>query len=225
MMRSATGPAIWLDYPPAMAATGQPHQAAARDGARRSSVEGCPAVVMDGPAGVVGNLPGVAVGIDEDARVPAPEGGRPRTGDGGPREPGLGEHRVNLLGRANVVGERHPAPAAGVGDAAVPGELPAVPQRQDEPGCLEEGDVVGLVVHAPAQMPAERLVERLRPRHIADAESDKTEPLLQRCPPFLRPICCRGQVSGSSRTWLQDRRIGPRSWMMSAWSNRRGPTR
>ena len=112
-----------------------------------------PAVLVHRPIGIVRHFPGVAVGIDEDSRVSAPGGGFAGTGYGRPGLPCLGEHGVDLLRRADVERQRHSSPAAPVLDSAVPLELGAVPEREDEPACLEEGDVVGIVVDAPSNAP------------------------------------------------------------------------
>jgi hypothetical protein len=69
---------------------------------------------------------------------------------------------VLLKGTQDVVRQRHTSPATCVLDAAVLLELPAVPEGDDHPACLEESDVVGLVVDTSVQVPPERFVERLR---------------------------------------------------------------
>src|SRR4029453_6671911 len=97
------------------------------------SAERCPAVVVDGPAGVVGDLPGVAVGVDEHARVAAPGGLGAGAGDAGAGRPGLGEHGVDLGGGADGVGQRHAAPAAAAPDAAVAGAPLAAPPPPPRP--------------------------------------------------------------------------------------------
>src|SRR5262245_26615702 len=86
------------------------------------------AVLREAPERVVGDLPGVAVGIDDDAVVAAPE--RLGAGPGNPPAGLLGEceERIDGCGRGHVVGERHAAPAAAVGDLAVLRELLAGPQ-------------------------------------------------------------------------------------------------
>jgi hypothetical protein len=60
-----------------------------------------------------------------------------------------------------------------------------VPQRHDHPWYLEEGHVVGLVVHAPIQAPAERLAECLGARDVADAEADEAGNPVRRLGRFL----------------------------------------
>src|SRR4029453_4676953 len=150
-----------------------------------------------------------------DARVAAPERGRPGAGDGRPRGPGLGERCVDLVGRADVVGQGPAAPPAAVLDPAVGGEFPAVPQGQDGPWRLEEGDVVGLVVHAPAQVPAERLVERPGARDVADAEGDEAQPLvhgylLSRAWTWAWiPCCLSSRWAARSSPSMVRRRAGP----------------
>jgi hypothetical protein len=104
----------------------------------RPSVERCSAVLVHGPTGIVCHLPRVAVGIDEDARIPAPERCRSRAGDGAPAAARASARLAALLRAADAVGERHAARAAAVRDPAVPGELPTLPQRQDEPRSLEK---------------------------------------------------------------------------------------
>src|SRR6186997_1300201 len=123
----------------------------------------------------------MAVRIDEETRVATPEGRRPRAGDLRARRLGLGDDGVDLLRRADIVGEGHAAPTSGVSDAAVLGELGAVPEPDDHPARLEEDDVV---VGLRAGRPAERFVERARPLEIGHAEGDEREALLH--PPDLK---------------------------------------
>ena len=70
--------------------------------------------------------------------------------------------------------ERDAAPAAGVLDAGVLRQLLPAPERDDHAAGLEEDDVVGGLLPAPA----ERLVESLRTREVGDAERDEAEALL-----------------------------------------------
>ena len=93
---------------------------------------------------VVGDLPRMAVGVDEDAGVAAPERLGAVAWDRGARRLGLGDDRIDLGGRADVVRQRDAAPAARVLDAAVLRQLIAAPERDDHP--LPPGrrsDVVG----------------------------------------------------------------------------------
>ena len=86
----------------------------------------------------MGNLPGMAVGVDEDARVAAPERRGAGAGDRGARLAGLGEDGIDLLGGADVVGERHAAPAAAVGDTRCRRRACPVPQGDDEAGAWKK---------------------------------------------------------------------------------------
>ena len=124
----------------------------------------------------MGDLPRVPVRVDEHAGVAAPERRASGPGDRRAGAPGLREHGVDLLRRADVVGERDAAPAAAVLDAAVLGELAPAPQREHTAADLEERDVVPVVRGAPA----ERLVEGPRARHVRDAERDEAQALLHR---------------------------------------------
>src|SRR4051794_18863077 len=112
----------------------------------------------------------MALGIDEDPGVAPVERVSRLAADLGAGPPSLLDHRIDLAGRADVVGERHAAPAARVLDAAVLGELVSAPQREDETAGLEEDDVVAGLR---ARLPAERLVEGARPLEVADAEGDQ----------------------------------------------------
>ena len=124
---------------------------------------------------VVGDLPGMALGIDEDRRIAAPERLAGLARDLRAGRAGLLDHLVDLGGRAGVVGERDPAPAAAVGDSAVVGEPLTVPERDDHAAGLEERDVVA---GGGSGRPAEGLVERPRPVEVADAERDEAEALV-----------------------------------------------
>src|SRR3954453_19868822 len=99
----------------------------------------------------------MAFRVDEDARVAAPESLGPGAADRSARGLRLGERRVDLLRRSDVVGDRYPAPAAGVADRTVLGELRPIPQRDDAAGRPEEDDVV---VRLRACGPPHPLVER-----------------------------------------------------------------
>src|SRR5262245_32083726 len=77
------------------------------------------AVLANRPVRVVRDLPRMAFGVEEDARVAAPERLRPWPRDPSARGLRLGEHGVDLLRRAGVVGECDAAPAAGVLDDGV----------------------------------------------------------------------------------------------------------
>src|SRR5262249_38099862 len=129
---------------------------------------------------VVRDLPGVAFGIGERTRVAAPEGRRARAGDGRAGRIGLPEDCVHLGGRADVVRQRDPAPAAPVLDAAVLRQLRASPGREDHPASLEEDDVV---VRSSVRRPADRLVERSRAAEIAYAERDEADARLHQTTP------------------------------------------
>ena len=73
------------------------------------------------------------------------------------------------------MGKRHSAPAATVRDNRVFGELRPTPERDDQPACLEEDDVV---FRLRARRPAERPVERASPFDVGNAERDQAEALL-----------------------------------------------
>ena len=81
------------------------------------------------------------VGVDEDAGVPAPDRGSSRTSDGAACALRFGQHRVDLSGRTDVVGQCHATPAATIGHDRVVGQLVAAPQRHDHPSGLEEDDL------------------------------------------------------------------------------------
>src|SRR5436190_2961665 len=110
------------------------------------------AVLAECPERVVRDLPGMPVGIDEQARVAAPEGRGAGSRDPCARCAGLVQERVHVRGRADVVGERHPAPTAAVDDGTVLCELIACPEAEDHAARLEEHDaVLGLGVASPAE--------------------------------------------------------------------------
>ena len=137
--------------------------------------EAHPALVVEVPSRVVGDLPGMAVGVDEDARVAAPER-RPRfPADRRPRGAGLGDDGVDLGWPPGVVGQGHAAPTPGVLHGGVLGEPGAVPQRHDHARRLEEHDVV---VGASVAVPAQRLVEGACPSQIGDSQSDHADALV-----------------------------------------------
>jgi hypothetical protein len=98
-----------------------------------------------------------------------------RSADRRPRGLGLTQDGVDLLGRTDIVRERDAAPAAGVLDAAVRGELVAAPEADDDPAGLEEDDVV---VRCRVRRPPERLVEGTRAGEVAHAEGDEADALL-----------------------------------------------
>src|SRR4051812_21489756 len=79
-------------------------------------VEPDAAVLGDRPVRVVGDLPGVAVRIQEERAVAAPERLPRLAADRATRRAGLLDHRVDLLGRAEVARERDASPAPGIGD-------------------------------------------------------------------------------------------------------------
>src|SRR5581483_2034503 len=137
-------------------------------------------VLVQRPVRVVRDLPGVAVGVDEDARVPAPEGLCAVARDRRPSGLRLGDHGVDLGRGADVVGERDPAPAAVVLDSAVLRELGTIPQRDDEATGLEEDHAI---VGSRVRLPAERLVERAGAGEVADAEGDQADALLHQTVP------------------------------------------
>ncbi|HEX3393328.1 MAG TPA: NADP-dependent oxidoreductase [Acidimicrobiales bacterium] len=83
--RPATSGARWSSSPEPPAVAG-----AWREG----SVEADGPVVVQHPAGVVGDLPRVAVGVDEDAGVAAPDGGRAPSAD---RRPCVGRSLQDLV--------------------------------------------------------------------------------------------------------------------------------
>src|SRR5215210_8779683 len=99
----------------------------------------------------------MSIGVDEDAGVAAPERLRPGSADPCARDLRLGDYGIDLRRRADIVGERDPAPPSRVVDRAVLGERLAAPERDDEAARLEEDDVV---VRSRLRLPPERLVER-----------------------------------------------------------------
>src|ERR687891_2264714 len=115
----------------------------------------------------------MSIGVEEDARVAAPERLGAAPADRRARRLGLREYSIDLGGRADVVGERDPAPAAGILDGRVLREAAAVPERDDRPSRPEEDDVV---LRGGAARPAEGLVEAARPGEVADAEGDQAQP-------------------------------------------------
>src|SRR3954469_15194166 len=114
------------------------------------------------------------VGVREHARVAAVEGLRRLARDRGAGLSSPLDDGRDLLAAPDVVRERDPAPAAGVGDAAVLRALLTAPEREDGVADLEEDRL--LDVHANG--PAEPLVERPGGRHVRDAEGDQADPLL-----------------------------------------------
>jgi hypothetical protein len=88
------------------------------------------AVGRERPVRVVGDLPRVAVRVDEHGAVAAPERLRRLAPDPRARGPRLLGDLVDLARRAEVERKRDPAPAPGVLDAAVVGELRPVPERE-----------------------------------------------------------------------------------------------
>src|SRR4051794_37385320 len=124
---------------------------------------------------VVGHLPRVPVGVEEEPRVAAPERRCALAADPPPGGARLLDHGVDLGRRADVVGERHAAPAAAVLDHAVLGKSGAVPERDHQSAGLEEHDVVG---RRGAAGPAEALVERPRAGEVADAERYEADALV-----------------------------------------------
>src|SRR5260370_35851962 len=106
------------------------------------------------------------VGIDEHSRVSAPKGLRAPPTDG--RAGGLGfrEDGVDLVGRRDVVRERDAAPAPGVVDRAVLGELVAAPEREDHAARLKEHDIAIRRFAGPS----ERLVEATGATDVRDTQ-------------------------------------------------------
>ncbi len=133
------------------------------------------AVVGERPAGVVRDLPRMPVRVDEDPGIAAPEGLRAAAPDRRPCRLGFGQNGIYFGRRANVVRERDTTPAASIGHGGVLGELLPAPERDDHAPGLEEDDVV---LRLRSGRPAERLVERARPREIGDAERDEADALL-----------------------------------------------
>src|SRR5262249_19574128 len=97
----------------------------ARDG---PSPEADRTVLGDRPVRIVGDLPRMALRAGERAGVPPPDRRRagPENRAAGGRD--LGEDTVDLLRRPRVVRGRDPAPAAGILDAGVLGELLPAPE-------------------------------------------------------------------------------------------------
>src|SRR4051812_31863287 len=124
----------------------------------------------------------MAVGVDEDPRVPTPEGLGRFAADGSAGGPGLFNQLVHLLAGPRAVGEGRATPAAAVGDGTVLCELGAIPEGEDHAARLEEGHVV---VGCGTRLPAECLVELLRPVEVGDSERDQADALFH-CGSFPR---------------------------------------
>src|SRR5205807_9733358 len=116
----------------------------------------------------------VAARVDAEGDVAAPERRRQLAPDIRARGARLLGVRVDLLRGAEVEGERHPAPAGGVLDAAVLRELRTIPEREHHLAGLEEDDVV---LGARASLPAERFVEAAGTGKVAHAEGDDADSL------------------------------------------------
>src|SRR4051794_29662533 len=128
---------------------------------------------------VVRDLPRVAVEVAEDAGVAPVEGLGRLARDRRAVPARLAYHVLDLLARADVVGERDAAPARAVaGDPAVRRELVPPPENDDDAVCPEESGVLDVE----RNRPPERLVERLRPRVVGDAERDQRDALLHATP-------------------------------------------
>src|ERR1044072_4900127 len=148
----------------------------------------------------MGDLAGMAVGVGDDPGVATPEGLARLAPD--PRAGGarLLDGLVDLLARAEVDRERHPAPPGRVLDAAVlrePGPLPDPPHH---PPSLEEDHVAPRL--SPGN-PPQRLVELPRSTEIGHAQSDQVDPLLHNpnCLPrisFMSPEHGTAGHAGSS---------------------------
>ena len=139
-----------------------------------ASVQPDAAVRCDRPTGVVGDLPRVTLGIDEERAVAAPERLGGLAADRRSGGACLLRDGVDLLRRADVVGEGHASPPAGVLDGAVLRQPGAVPQRDHHVACLEEDDVV---LGLGAGHPAQGLVEAARTGQVADAQRDQADSL------------------------------------------------
>src|SRR5207253_1929889 len=107
-----------------------------------------------------------ALGVGERSGRPAPFSTVGRSLDGAASPLGLGQDGVDLLRRADVVGELDPR-------CSVPAEC--CPEAEDHPSGLEEAD---LVIRLTSAGPTERLVEGARLGEVAHAKRYKTDPLL-----------------------------------------------
>src|ERR1041385_3373285 len=149
-----------------------PAGAARRRPGRKSGGQRHAPVRVKRPVRVVRHLPGVSVRVYEHGRVAAPEG-LPRLASdrpaGGAR---LLDHLVHLGGRAHVVGQRHPAPAAPPLNAAVISQARPVPQRETAARQLEKPPVVA---PGPAAAPADPFIERACSRQVARSERDDAQ--------------------------------------------------
>ncbi len=122
------------------------------------------AAVAERKARVIRDLPGVPVRIGEVAGVAAVDGVRGRAyndGSGGPRRI---DDRVDLVPRAHVVRQIHPAKTivkANQTRADILGQLVLAPEHHAESASLEEDRLPDLLT-----APAELLVERAGSRHV-----------------------------------------------------------
>ena len=133
------------------------------------------AVRGQGEAGIPGDLPDVAVRVAETAGVAAVEGFPGRLRYLGPRAGRVGQHRVGLGSRPDVVRQDDAVEVAraAIGHAAVIGQLGPPPQDQGHAPGLEEDGLLGFLA-----VPAEALVEGPGPADVGDAERDQADALL-----------------------------------------------
>src|SRR5262245_50278153 len=121
------------------------------------------------------DLPDMPVEVSEATRVPAVEGLRRFAGDLAAVRARSLNHLLDLLARADVVGERDPAPAGSfVGDSHVLGELLPRPEHENDAVCLEERRLLDVE----RGCPTEAGVEALRALVVGDAERDQRDALL-----------------------------------------------
>src|SRR5262245_1076733 len=153
------------------------------------------ALGADRPGWVPGDLPGVIVGIGDIAAHAAMRR-RIRRPQDAPAEPGKAvQHRLHLLGRADVVRQGERA-GPGQGPLHVILEPRAEPGAEDEAVHLVEDDLCVLEHRRPAEAVA---VEPLRPGEVGDAEGDDGELLLHGPRPLFTDAAL---VQGPGhRTW------------------------
>jgi len=123
----------------------------------------------------VGDLPNVAVEVGEIGGIATVEGLLGRFGHRRPGRLRCGDERVDLLARADVVGEGDAGEAvlASVLDATVGSQPLASPENDPEAAGLEEDGFLDFVA-----LPAERRVEITSSGKAVHAEGDEADPLL-----------------------------------------------
>src|SRR4029077_17742334 len=120
------------------------------------------------------DLPRMTIGVQEHRAVAAPKRLSRLASDACAGRACLLHDRIDLLARSGVERQRHTAPPLGVLDAAVLGELRAIPQREHHLTSLKEHHVVALIG---ARRPAERLIKPAGTLQIAYAQGDHADSL------------------------------------------------